>query len=345
MNTLEATILQYNKTVEEIYPAYASSYFLEKEAIVPAEEVQKLEQLAGCSFPDDLKELYEQFGVIRTENDESLSILTHKVPDLIKGLEQAKDPEAWKHRKIFSLGIIDMIKAAWGNDRQEYDPESGNFTQAEIDFLNQNYICFGHYRTFYGFESADYLYFDQDGNYGSFHYHQDELRTDLKTLLAHGITGSSLSDLLENKIEFLRIGMIAMRMEAYEASEIIEGFNREWEPDVIKGIGIVDLIMASMVKSYFSVGSPIFDMASHLSQDEIQELNENYKSFGWQNKEAPVSSITYFYHDKNNQFSSINYQKNDMETLCATLKNLSKKTDTAASVDKLLEKSTDWFMA
>ncbi|WP_162799882.1 hypothetical protein [Pedobacter jeongneungensis] len=72
------------------------------------------------------------------------------------------------------MGLIDYIKFCWVNDR--YELEEGEYLNSEqLQYLNNNYKCFGLYRTDWGNEEADYLYSDRNGNFGTVRYNQDNI--------------------------------------------------------------------------------------------------------------------------------------------------------------------------
>ena len=217
-------------------------------AHVSEKEVQKLEKLSKTELPADLKKLYKELGVIQRKEDEIVGLNIHDVSRLIVGLEKTLDPKAYNYQKIYSLGIVDMIKESWSNDRYEFDAESGFFSQSDLDFLNDRYKCFGYFRTLGGYDGAHYLYFDQAGNYGSFYYNQDQIPTDMKAILVKQSTESSLWLFLQRKIEFLRLLNIYDNIDSYETEQIIKGFKGERETDKIIGIGIVDLISSSFMR-------------------------------------------------------------------------------------------------
>ena len=71
------------------------------------------------------------------------------------------------------MGLVDMIRWSWGNDRFEFDPASGDgLTQIEVDSLNAQYSVIGWHDVFEG-EGHEYLVFDRSGAFAILPYHQD----------------------------------------------------------------------------------------------------------------------------------------------------------------------------
>ncbi len=105
-----------------------------------------------------------------------------------------KEVDKWE--KIKGLGIVDMIKYSWGNDRYEFDEEMESSMK---NYLNENYKCFGRYRTEYGVEAANYLYFDNEGKFESIFYHQDDfdelLEGDLNPMMKKSLANQTFWEL------------------------------------------------------------------------------------------------------------------------------------------------------
>jgi hypothetical protein len=103
--------------------------------------------------------------------------------------------------------LIDCIKFSWGNDRPEFD----DVELSKIDYLNENYKCFGLYRYDGGFEEAYYLYFDRNQKFGLVRYHQDDFdelwSVHLRNMLNKSPASESLDGLLISIIDRLETGI------------------------------------------------------------------------------------------------------------------------------------------
>ncbi|SDD70768.1 SMI1 / KNR4 family (SUKH-1) [Dyadobacter soli] len=158
-----------------------------------------LESKIGRPLPPDLKEFYNTVGNIKSNSlNENNSIDFFSTSYLVEKLD---DSDKWE--KIVSLGLLDMIKHSWGNDREEIDELSANTR----DQINSRYICFGWFRTDDNLESANYLYFDQDGKFGSVPYHQDDFDdlfvNYIKPMLNTSPASKSLEDLIVESMEII----------------------------------------------------------------------------------------------------------------------------------------------
>ncbi len=164
------------------------------------QEINELEQLTQVKLPEDLVGFYTNLGSISPIGaTERNSMYTSTIDGMKKELQAES-----KYEKLLSMGLIDSIRHSWGNDRYEFDVGE-YFSQEQLDTLNRKYYCFGLYRLGDGVEAAGYLYFDEEGKFGSFYYHQDyfeeEVHEELLALLEKSPATLSLEELLINSIQ------------------------------------------------------------------------------------------------------------------------------------------------
>ncbi|SEJ21465.1 hypothetical protein SAMN05216327_107133 [Dyadobacter sp. SG02] len=185
-------INEYNSLVSKAREPYASLYALTHGEKSNPAHIALLEAKTGRPLPLEIKDFYNSVGNIKSNSlNENNSIDVFSTSYLSETLESS---DKWD--KILSLGLLDMIKHSWGNDRYEIDKLS-----AEVrDGINSAYICFGWFRTNDNLESANYLYFDRDGKFGSVFYHQDDfgdlLTEYIRPMLKESAASQSLEDLI-----------------------------------------------------------------------------------------------------------------------------------------------------
>ena len=112
-------------------------------------------------------------------------------------------PGDWE--ALASLGLADVVRWSWGNDRFEFDPDQrGGLTRDEVAALNRRYSAVG-WRVVEDGEGFDYLYFDSEGRFGRLFYHQDafdELYQDeLRPMLAESPARASFDEALAQLLE------------------------------------------------------------------------------------------------------------------------------------------------
>ncbi|KAA6432763.1 SMI1/KNR4 family protein [Dyadobacter flavalbus] len=190
----------YNQVSIDAGEPYSNICLLDREQKSTEEEVLVLENRIGIKLPEVLKNLYTGFGSIKNRNwNENNCLDIYSVSYLMERLD---DPDKWARTE--SLGIIDMIRLSWGNDRYELDEELSPAMKA---YLNKHYICFGLYRTDDNLESANYLYFDMHGRFGSVFYHQDNfedlLQNHLRPMLEESPATHTLEELLLEAFEII----------------------------------------------------------------------------------------------------------------------------------------------
>jgi len=157
------------------------------------EEIRELENRIHMRLPEELSTFYTGFGAIKNRNwNENNCLDIYSVKYL---MEKLNDADKWSRTE--SLGIIDMIRLSWGNDRYELDEE---LSASMKNFLNNHCICFGLYRTDDNLESANYLYFDTYGRFGSVFYHQDDFEELLENHLLPMMEASPATQTLEELI-------------------------------------------------------------------------------------------------------------------------------------------------
>jgi SMI1 / KNR4 family (SUKH-1) len=168
MEKLKKAIAQYNKTNQEYFEDKNGFNVLLNGDMASNEDITKLEEKLFIQFPNELKSFYAKLGGLSNKNNlESYCIKTDTVSELLKYLTS-------DYIILKSIGIIHQIEFSWGNDRFEFSKSEGNFTESELNYLNEHYKCIGLYRTDTILESAYYIYYDKAGNFGTVFYHQDD---------------------------------------------------------------------------------------------------------------------------------------------------------------------------
>lgn len=105
--------------------------------------------------------------------------------------------------KLHSLGLVDMMRFGWG-PRADFD---GNIPAAMQQALNARYKCIGWYQLEWGATEGYYIFFDENGSFGTVYFSQDEygeLLKQLETLLGAGVPKQSLENLLEQALEEMK---------------------------------------------------------------------------------------------------------------------------------------------
>ena len=156
-------------TLQEFLRKYAS--YARFEEPVSESAIEKMQTLSRMSFPPDLVRFYREHGGF--EGGENLCRLSLYQPEAI--LRMSKREE--RYARLDSLGLTDMIRFFWGNDRPEI--ETGNkraiLSDAEIAYLNDHYTVVGAWTDAHSFDEAHhYIFFDDKGRFGILYVHQDE---------------------------------------------------------------------------------------------------------------------------------------------------------------------------
>lgn len=142
-----------DQTFEEHVAKYAA--LIGRGGVATAEQIAGLEVAEKTTLPAELHEFYRIIGRLHVPG----------VMDVFSVEEL---------RGMRSMGLIDMMCAAWGNDRPEFDPGEGLIQQATIDATNAAYKCAGWIWSEPGYEGHDYVWFDREGRFGTTYYHQDD---------------------------------------------------------------------------------------------------------------------------------------------------------------------------
>lgn len=201
MEKIKQLIEDYNTTSDEIFGSdYNSILYNSPEA---DESIVQFESLVGMQFPNELKTFYKTFGgLTNQDNNESYCFEIFSPSQHFEFIKNGS--------KDNNYGIIDMFLYSWGYDRYEFEDET-LITPEDIKTLNQQYKCFGWYRTDTILESAYYLYFDEKGNFGVVFYDQDlfgKLQQELKKMLAGKAANFTLEHLLTDALAETKRAMI-----------------------------------------------------------------------------------------------------------------------------------------
>lgn len=177
--TLEAHIAKYASFVKLGPPSSEQS-------------IDALRKLSGPTLPESLLDFYRTVGLIHGGNRLKGLMLHSPVTLVLKSAPNRENP--WDC--VPSMGVVDMIRWSWGNDRFEFDPASGGgLTQVEVDALNAQFSVVGWFTLFEG-EGYVYLLFDGNGTFTTLHYHQDafdELYADSLQPMLCGEMGGAVS--------------------------------------------------------------------------------------------------------------------------------------------------------
>ncbi len=159
----------FEHTLQEHIDRYGSFAKFDNPASESA--LRQIRRLSSMPFPSDLISFYHRHGGFR--GGDRLHQLTLYQPEFL--IERAGDQR--RYYRLHSLGLIDMIRFAWGNDRPEFEPGSDRaiMTDKEIAYLNNNYIVVGYWNDpEWGEEAQHFIFFDRNGRFGTLYVHQDE---------------------------------------------------------------------------------------------------------------------------------------------------------------------------
>lgn len=151
-------------------------------------ELARLQALCSVPLPPALLDFYRRGGGFAGGARLQQAVI-HAPAELLRAAEAPEGP--W--HALPSLGLVDMIRWAWGNDRFEFDPASGEgLDQASIEALNARYAIVARRELDEG-EAFEFLFVDGDGGCGRLFYHQDAfdelLADDLQPMLRSPRTG------------------------------------------------------------------------------------------------------------------------------------------------------------
>lgn len=169
------------------------------------EQIARLEELVG-PLPEELKQFYLKVGGLENTNNGEIHCMDMLTAEaLIEGVTHTTS-----YYKMHSLGLADMMRYNWGNDRPEFT--NGRFFTPEcLQYINSHYRCFGWYRTDDGLEAAYYMYFDQAGKFGALLYHQDTIdrvQDAFRKMMVASPATQTLEDTLCEGIEKIRATLI-----------------------------------------------------------------------------------------------------------------------------------------
>lgn len=205
MERIKQKIDEYNNTVVELFGEDDEYYSIDSPNSATENEIKNLEQAIGLPIPKELNKFYTIFGRLKNKgNNESYCF---EIPEPSKLIQISLDKSCGE---FASFGLIDMIIYSWGNDREEF--QKYQYISAEqTKQINSKYKCFGWYRNDTILESAYYLYFDENENFGTLFYGQDtpnEAFQELKNILNTSIKNISLENILLEALDKTRITMI-----------------------------------------------------------------------------------------------------------------------------------------
>lgn len=134
-------------------------------------DIDRLRTLSPLPLPDELLQFYRSAGGF--DGGRPFSGTHVPSPTELLTMHRSKRP----YERIRSIGLVDMIRASWGNDRFEFEAGSGEgLSEQQITALNSAYAVAG-WRPREDGEAFEYLYFDAAGRFDILHYHQDDFET------------------------------------------------------------------------------------------------------------------------------------------------------------------------
>jgi hypothetical protein len=132
------------------------------------DDLARLQTLSQPTLPAPLLAFYRAVGSFHG-GAYLQDLVLHAPARLLQAA--ALEPGGWE--ALPSIGLADMVRWSWGNDRFEFDPaQRGGLTPAEVGELNRRYSAVG-WRVVEDGEGFEYLYFDGEGRFGGLFYHQD----------------------------------------------------------------------------------------------------------------------------------------------------------------------------
>lgn len=156
----------HNESLDEHFERYASLAQLGPPAT--EHDIARLQALCPVPLPAGLLTFYRDLGGFRGGRRLQDAVI-HTPSHLLRASERPAGP--WE--ALPSMGLVHMMKWAYGNDRFEFGADSGEgLDQAGIDALNNHYAIIG-WRVLDEGEAHEFLYFDQQGYFGTLFYHQD----------------------------------------------------------------------------------------------------------------------------------------------------------------------------
>ena len=154
------------ETLEEHIDKYASLARFGSPAT--GDELARLLAICPVPLPAELLAFYRAAGGLEGGTRLQDAVI-HAPADLLRA--SARPVAQWD--ALPSMGLVHTVRWAWGNDRFEFDPDSGEgLDQAGVDALNANYAVIGWCMVEEG-EAHEFIYFDRRGAFGRLHFHQD----------------------------------------------------------------------------------------------------------------------------------------------------------------------------
>jgi predicted DNA-binding WGR domain protein len=194
-------IEKHNKTNHKFFGDDDGYNVLTQYPKATEEEITQLQQKYSFQLPDSLLSFYKTIGGLYNHNNDETHCI--EIPNANKILSG--------NYKI--NGIIDAILESWGNDREEFSQGAGNFSQGQIDYLNSQYKCVGYYHNEEGIESANYIFFDTQGNFGDLFYYQDDFSKAYKQLVQMAKENTTIKTLEEILIAAIKAIETTMKMD------------------------------------------------------------------------------------------------------------------------------------
>jgi hypothetical protein len=155
-----------SETLEEHVAKYASLAKLGPPAT--EDELARLQVICPVPLPAELLAFYGTAGGFDGGVRLQQAVI-HAPADLLRASERP----AGRWDALPSMGLVHAVLWAWGNDRFEFDPDSGEgLDQASVDALNANYAVIG-WRMVEEGEAHEFIYVDRHGGFGRLFYHQD----------------------------------------------------------------------------------------------------------------------------------------------------------------------------
>lgn len=153
-------------TLEEHIDKYASLAKLGPPAT--EDQLSRLQAICPVPLPAELLGFYRAAGGFEGGVRLQEAVICRPA-DLLRASERP----AGQWDALPSMGLVHMVQWAWGNDRFEFDPNSGEgLGQASVDALNANYAVIG-WRMVEEGEAHEFVYIDRHGGFGRLFYHQD----------------------------------------------------------------------------------------------------------------------------------------------------------------------------
>ena len=132
------------------------------------DDLARLQTICPVPLPAELLAFYRTAGGFHGGKRLQDAVI-HAPADLLRATE--RPDSQWD--RLRSMGLVHMVLWAWGNDRFEFDPASGEgLDQASVDALNGNYAIVG-WRVMDAGEAHEFIYLDRGGRFGRLYFHQD----------------------------------------------------------------------------------------------------------------------------------------------------------------------------